>query len=458
MAIRTRSLQGTVSLFAFLFEAILLLGCFATIDVMLSRSLRKELRRAAGEELHGLEDFIVQHEPGGRDYLLDEMNEHLSSRTDVAVEVRDGSEILFRSTSFPQEGSPEPDARFLGSVHDVFWVEGAAFRGFDLKVAVPAREQLLARSSWRTAMAFCSLGGLVVAALLARTLARQATLPLAAIGRAAERIHDKNLSERLPPPPRPYDEVESVRSSFNGMLDRLEGALQKLCQFTADASHELRTPLAVLKVQAQTALASGDLDPASAALVGSQLEEIDRLTFMVEDLLTLARLESGAEEVSAVDVSDVVLETVEHFRALAESKGVGLAVSDVEPAGLDGELSQIRRLVSNLIDNALKYTEPGGRVWVELGRNDDVVRLVVADTGRGIPENDLPRIFERFYRADPSRSRVTGGAGLGLAIVARIVQFHCGTISVQSELGKGTSFTVDLPSRVDASGGARFSP
>ncbi len=226
----------------------------------------------------------------------------------------------------------------------------------------------------------------------------------------------------------------------------LEAAVLRLRQFTADASHELRTPLSVLNVQAQSALASGGFDPEAASLIKSQLEEIDRLALMVEDLLTLSRLESPAVERASVDVADLVLESVEQFRAIAESKGVDLNVTKVEPSVITGDRSQLRRLVSNLLDNALEHTERGGSVSVELGRSEDILRLIVADDGRGISASDIPRIFERFYRADRSRSRRTGGAGLGLAIVKCVVEFHGGRVTVESELGKGSSFVVELPS------------
>jgi heavy metal sensor kinase len=296
------------------------------------------------------------------------------------------------------------------------------------------------------AMAVCLTGGLVLAALLARALAGRATAPLEAVADAAGRVRDTNLSERLKPLRRHYHEVERVRDAFNQMLDRLEGAVVQLRQFTADASHELRTPLSVLKAQAQAALSSGVLEPEAASLVKSQLEEIDRLTLMVEDLLTLSRLDSGSLDRASVDLADLVLESVEQFRAVAERKGVELAVTEIEPSVLEGDRSQLRRVVSNLLDNALKYTEPGGHVIVELGRRQDRMRLVVADDGQGIPPSEVPLIFERFYRADPSRSRRTGGAGLGLAIVKRIVESHGGSVSVTSEPGKGATFVVHLPS------------
>lgn len=437
MSSRPSSLRGTVALTAFLLEAALLLLSFTAIDLLLWRSLRSELRGAAAEEHQWLEAFVADHEVGGRDFLLEEMTEHLGSRTGVLMEVLEDDRVLFRSSRIST-------AR-LRDLAGEYWVEERDFRGFTLGVGVPAASQLRTRRDLRAVMTVSGVFGLLVAALLARALAAKATAPLAAIGDAAERVHDKNLSERLPRPDRMYDEAERVRVSFNQMLDRLEGAVLGLRQFTADASHELRTPLAVLKLQAQSALSSGALDSEGANLVRSQLEEIDRLKLMVEDLLTLSRLESEPGEQAPVDLADVVLETIERFRPMAESKGIDLGVADLTAAPVEGERSELRRVLSNLLDNALKYTERGGSVRVALERNGASVSLQVRDTGAGIAPSETERIFERFYRADPSRDRRTGGAGLGLAIVARIVEFHRGRVSVESDLGKGSSFTVELP-------------
>jgi heavy metal sensor kinase len=431
MTRRPAGLRAKVALTAFLFEAALLLLCFTAIDLLLWRSLRAELRRTAAQELSWLEDFMADHEVGGRDFLLEEMAEHLGSRTGVLMEILENGEVLFRSPGLPAVGD--------------YWMERREFHGFQLGVAVPSSSQIATRRNLRAFMALSGAVGLLVAALLARALAAKATAPLAAIGKAAEQVHEENLSERLPQPERAYQEAERVRTSFNQMLDRLEGAVRKLRQFTADASHELRTPLSVLKLQAQSALSSGALDSNATALLRSQLEEIDALERMIEDLLTLSRLDSEPPPRTPVDLADLVVETVEQFRSMAESKGIDLQVMDLTAAPVEGERSELRRVLQNLLDNALKYTDRGGRVSVALERNGGSVRLRVRDTGAGIPASERERIFERFYRADPSRDRRTGGAGLGLAIVVRIVEYHRGRVSVESDLGKGSSFIVRLP-------------
>jgi hypothetical protein len=182
MTLRPSSLRGTVALTAFLFEAGLLLLCFTAIDLLLWRSLRSELRRTAAQELQWLGDFLLDHEVGGRDFLLEEMTEHLGSRTGVAMEVLEDDQVLFRSPGFGSE--------------EEYWTEHRNVRGFRIGVGVPAASQLEARRDLRALMAVSGAFGLLLAALLSRALAATATAPLAAIGDAAGRVHDRNLSER----------------------------------------------------------------------------------------------------------------------------------------------------------------------------------------------------------------------------------------------------------------------
>lgn len=221
-------------------------------------------------------------------------------------------------------------------------------------------------------------------------------------------------------------------------------------QFTADASHELRTPLALIRANAEMMLLRGEhLDDENAELVQEIIRETDHLNRMVGDLLTLARADSEMLElrIAPMDLGSLVEEVHDDLQRIAEARDIQGTISVNGPVTVAGDEVRLRQLLLILIDNALKYTDPGGEVHVSLSRVDNRARLVVQDTGIGIPPQDVPHIFERFYRVDRAREHESGGTGLGLAIARWIVQAHHGTIKVESELSKGTKFQVELPAQ-----------
>jgi signal transduction histidine kinase len=219
----------------------------------------------------------------------------------------------------------------------------------------------------------------------------------------------------------------------------------------ANASHELKTPVASIQAAAETLRAVADEDPSAVPRFASQLErEARRLSRIVADLLDLSRLEAGSEIEEPVRLDVVVREEAERSDEAAREAGIGLAVDAPVPVSVTGSARDLSLLVHNLIDNAVRYTRPGGRIDVDVEASPDEVVLAVCDTGVGIPTRHLPRIFERFYRVDRARSRETGGTGLGLAIVKHVAENHGGSVSVESQLGVGTTFTVRLPARRDA--------
>jgi signal transduction histidine kinase len=232
--------------------------------------------------------------------------------------------------------------------------------------------------------------------------------------------------------------------------------------FVANASHELKTPAASIQAAAETIQTASREDPEVVPRFADQLErEAARLSRIVSDLLDLSRLESGSELDDAVALDAVLRDEIERFEGPAAEARVALSVRADAVPRVRGSGRDLALLVRNLVDNAIRYTRADGRVDVSLAAGDAEVVLDVRDTGLGIPQRDLPRIFERFYRIDRARSRETGGTGLGLSIVRHVVENHGGRISVESELGVGTRFEVRLPaaqepvaapSRVDASG------
>lgn len=245
------------------------------------------------------------------------------------------------------------------------------------------------------------------------------------------------------------EEVDRLAETINAMIARIEASFAALRRFTADASHELKTPLAVLRAHLERTMTTAQVPPEQLAPLEDALAETARMSDLVESLLTLARADEGRYDLhrEPVDLEPLVLELYETAGILGEEAGVTVVLTGTEPAVIAGEAVRLRQLGLNLVTNAVKYTPAGGRVSIGLSRRGEEAALVVDDTGVGIAAPDLPFIFERFWRADRSRSRAAerGGFGLGLSIAEWIAHAHGGTITVASRPGRGTTFTVSLP-------------
>jgi signal transduction histidine kinase len=244
--------------------------------------------------------------------------------------------------------------------------------------------------------------------------------------------------------------VSALASLFlaNQAFVPIRQAFSRQRQFTADASHELRTPLALIRANAEMMARHVDRYPAGdGELVGEIIDETDHLNRLVSDLLTLARADAEVLKIESkpVDMRSLVNDVHEDVRRIAESRGIESDIALNGAVTVNGDEVRLRQLVLILLDNALKYTDPGGRVDVSLGRQDNHARLAVSDTGIGIPQQDQRHIFDRFYRVDRAREHESGGTGLGLSIAQWIAQAHGGTIKVESAVGKGSTFVVDLP-------------
>jgi signal transduction histidine kinase len=214
----------------------------------------------------------------------------------------------------------------------------------------------------------------------------------------------------------------------------------------ANASHELKTPVAALRVLAETLLTALPDDPEAGRSFALRIDrEAERLDALVRDLLDLSRVERGTLDVEPVDLVGLTKEVAGGYTDRAEERRIKLRTELQANVAMRGDRAQLGLLLSNLIDNALRYTSARGTVWVRLEATESRAVLQVADTGEGIPAGELPRIFERFYRVDKARARETGGTGLGLAIVRHVAECHGGTVTVDSELGQGSTFTVTLP-------------
>jgi heavy metal sensor kinase len=288
---------------------------------------------------------------------------------------------------------------------------------------------------------------LICSALGGYWISTRALAPVDQITKTARTISAQNLSSRLVVPST-GDELQRLSETLNGMLDRLESSFKKITQFTADASHELRTPVAVMRTRAELSLRKARSAEEYRDVISEVLTELEKTSGLIEQLMFLARADSGAETLHFADtnVTEVLREACHQGSALAEAKQIGFQ-EEISPDSMwiRGDASSLRRLFLILIDNAVKYTPANGHVEVSLQRNNGYAIAQVKDTGIGIAETDLPNVFERFYRADKARTRELGGVGLGLSIGRWITEVHSGTIEVQSTPGRGSVFQIRLP-------------
>ena len=288
-------------------------------------------------------------------------------------------------------------------------------------------------------------GAILASTVVGRWLAAQALRPIDTITRTALAISRADDLDKRIPQVGPQDEVGRLAATFNLMLDRLEKLFRAQQRFIADISHELRSPLTTIRGNVDLLRRMNCVDEPSLDAIQAESE---RMTRLVGDLLLLAQADAGQPiRRERVELDTVMLEVFRQVHPLAE--GVELAIGEEDQATILGDPDRLKQLLLNLVDNAIKYTPKGGKVTLGLRRAKGWAVLSITDTGVGIPEKDLPHIFERFYRVDKARSRAAGGTGLGLPIVQWIVLAHGGRIEAQSEPGKGTTFTVWLP-RLDS--------
>ena len=269
--------------------------------------------------------------------------------------------------------------------------------------------------------------------------------PITQMSATAELLSEKDLSKRLDPN-QIDSELAGLAEVLNRLFSRLDASFSRQRQFTADASHELRTPLTVIRSASELALSQPRSPEEYQETIEVSLKAAERMTNLVNGLLALARLDSSNADfhLQQINLSDLVGESVSLLGAIASEKQISL-VSDLHSVQIFGNPESLSRMIDNLITNAILYNKPGGKVFITLNRSDNKAVLEIKDTGVGISEEHLPFIFERFYRVDKARSRFSGGSGLGLAICKGVIEKHNRTITVQSVLGMGTTFQIQLP-------------
>ena len=277
-------------------------------------------------------------------------------------------------------------------------------------------------------------------------LVRRALLPVERITRAAERITQHNLSERLPVA-QTGDQLERLSVSLNRMIARLDDAFQNSKRFVADASHELRTPLTILRGELESLAEDPHLDDELRDRAASLHEEAVRMSKIVEQLFTLSRLDAGEAQTqwARFDLAELAQTTADQMSLLAEDKGIAITCEARPPVPVEGDRARLKQVVVNLLDNAIKYTPEQGAIRLRVGTVNGHAILEVADNGVGIPPDALPHVFERFFRVDQTRSTDPESAGLGLSIVKSICTAHGAEVEVDSAAGKGSRFRVKLP-------------
>lgn len=456
-----------------LWAAGLVFGVCALLCVGLYLGLSYSLLRQVDTFLRGeVREFLttIREHPDDPAALQSAIRHELGSRTrhDLAFRLFDAHGRLRVTSEINDHLAPlwHPPRRWPGGEagyvfqtltppHEVY-----SYRTCSLRFRMPDGQVGIAQASYRLDEMAASLARFrqicVVALAIAlglslatgRLIAERNLRPLRSLIRAARALRPDQLDAGVP---RTHsgDELDQLAATINDMLARIARHVRQLRQFTADAAHELRTPIAALRGNAEVALTRRAAPHELRTVLAESIDVYDHLSRIADDLLLLARADAGELRLQQVPVrvDEVVADVLDLYGPLAQERGIELAGPQTSGLTIHGDPARLRQLVGNLIDNAVKYTPTGGRVCVSLRSQAGQVELEVADTGPGIPPEDLDRVFDRFYRAD--RARTNGrrrGAGLGLSICRTITEAHGGRIALTSARGQGTRVTVRLPS------------
>ena len=388
----------------------------------------------------------------GEDYNIDRSQDY-AQISDASGNVIYRSRVL-EEHSFPlfsvdQLAKPRYRVRRLG--RDPFRILSKKItvnaRVYVVQIGVPLDEEIETLDDFRKYLLMFAPVLLLAASAVGYWLSRKALAPVDALARTARTISGHNLSSRLEQL-HTGDELQRLSDTLNEMLGRIESAFLRITEFTADASHELRTPIALIHTEAELALRRSRDEAEYREALRHILLEADRTAKLIEELLALARADSGREalHIHPVDLLSTVRESAAKWNQVASLNGLQFEErSATQPLTVMGDEDALRRVVDILLDNAFKYTAAPGKVTLSAEENDGRAVVKVEDTGMGIAPEDQARIFERFYRVDKARSRALGGAGLGLAIAQWIVELHKGSIAVESKPGTGSIFRVEIP-------------
>jgi len=293
---------------------------------------------------------------------------------------------------------------------------------------------------------WCGVPPAVIALAGGWWLMRRALTPVVTLTAVVEKIHENNLDEKIPCSGN-GDELDRLTEVFNAMTARLNDSFNRIHEFTLHASHELKTPLTILRGETEMALRDSALAPNERERAVSQLQELQRLTRIVDGLTLLAKADAGqvALTLESLRLDELVRDSFADLQILAEPADLQVELATCEEISVRGDRHRLRQLLLNLADNAVKYSQPHGQVTLALRRVEGLAEFTITNTGEGIPPEILPRVFDRFYRGDPAHSATVDGCGLGLSIARWIVSAHAGSITIASEPAKFTTVTVRLP-------------
>jgi heavy metal sensor kinase len=459
---RLRSLGTRIALWYGGLVALCLLAYSIAVVAFFTRHVEAELDRRVHEDVELAERAVAVSDSGlpvwrGGSPPWSGVHEEDGGGHWLEVWSLDGRRHLADGTLEAVDLGPAPDDRHpLGRPHThvlptgpvrVF-VERVVLddKPFLLRVAVSeASSRAQVRQMWVEVL-LLSLLVLAAGGLSGRWLARKALVPLSRLADRSQRITAEQLHERLPVEGASL-ELDQLAAAFNDTFARLEGSFDQLKRFTADVSHELRTPLTALRTVGEVALRGSHDAEAYREVIGSMLEEVDRLTRLTDELLTLARADAGEAKLrlETVDLGALAREVAGHLSVLAEEKDQKLE-ADAAPLSVQADRIVLRQALVNLVVNAVKYSPERTAIRIETGRYGELAFLQVADDGPGIAAEHRERLFERFYRVDKSRSREMGGTGLGLALVKWAAEAHGGRVELETAVGRGSTFRILLPS------------
>ena len=461
--ILARTLRGRLTLLYGILLAVGLAFYAAGTSLYLLHNLRKQQDASLGREIETVEGLITLS-PDGEVELRSEEGEAREGASEhgylLEIWTVTGKPMYLSEALDGSSLGPAPDAAhkpFDRSPHTYRLRNGTRVRVEARMHQIEGRPVLLRLGvseeplwgEFRDMVSVLAIGLPITVLLIGfagYAVAGQALQPVEEMAQRARKISAESLNERLTVQ-NPEDELGRLGLAFNETLARLEKSFEQLRRFTADASHELRTPLTAIRSVGEVALQNMGDAAYYRDIIGSMLEEVNRLTRLVESLLTMSRADAGQIQLqrTSIKVLDLAKESAALLEVLAEEKRQAVAVEGDSSLTVRGDRLLLRQALINLIDNAVKYSPSGGTIAVRVRANGKDVLIEVQDSGPGIPEEHASKIFQRFYRIDKARTRAEGGAGLGLSIAEWAVSANGGRIELHSEAGRGCTFILRLP-------------